>query len=160
MCTNASTDNECQYLTQETSCIGPAPFKCQCSTGKYFNKEKDHYKCETLLELNQSCLQGDSCRNAYCIGTPLKCRCLPFQYFDPMSSQCQNPLNASSSTMITWLSNIITSSSPTSSKTMEITTSLTTTSTVTTESSLTTLLTTTTSSCSGIQGWSRFSYLF
>ena len=88
MCTNASTDNECHYLTQETSCIGPAPFKCQCSAGKYFNNK--NHKCETLLEFNQSCLQGDSCRNAFCTGLPLKCDCSTFQYFDPISNQCLN----------------------------------------------------------------------
>ena len=103
MCTNGLTNIECQFLTQGTSCIGPASFKCQCQPGKYFNKEKGHYKCETLLEFNQSCLQGDSCRNSFCIGTPLICNCLPFQHFDEISSQCQNQLNtnASSSTITT-----------------------------------------------------------
>jgi hypothetical protein len=37
MCTNPSSNNECQYLTQGTSCIGPAPFKCQCSNLQYFD---------------------------------------------------------------------------------------------------------------------------
>ena len=74
MCTNASTDNECQYITQETSCMGPVPYKCQCPQGKYFNKEKDHYRCEILLNINELCLQADSCANGNCIGSPLMCK--------------------------------------------------------------------------------------
>ena len=90
MCSNASTNNEFQYLTQETSCIGHAPFKCQCLNGKYFNKEKDHYKCETLLEFNESCSQTNSCRNIFCIGNPKsKSDCLPFQYFDITYQYCK-----------------------------------------------------------------------
>ena len=32
---NAS--DECKYLTQNTSCYGPALFRCQCSLSEYFN---------------------------------------------------------------------------------------------------------------------------
>ncbi len=70
---NSSTNNECQYLTQGTNCSGSVPFKCQCLPGKYFNKEQDLYKCETLLEINETCLQADSCKNDNCIGSPLAC---------------------------------------------------------------------------------------
>ena len=45
MCINSSTNDECLYLTQETNCMGPAPYKCQCNPGKYFNVENQ--KCET-----------------------------------------------------------------------------------------------------------------
>jgi hypothetical protein len=45
MCINSSTNDECLYLTQETNCMGPAPYKCQCQTGKFFNIENQ--KCET-----------------------------------------------------------------------------------------------------------------
>ena len=48
MCEIASNNNECKYLAQEIICIGPVPYKCQCPPGKYFNKEKGHYKCEPL----------------------------------------------------------------------------------------------------------------
>ena len=44
MCINSSTNDECLYLTQETNCMGPAPYKCQCQTGKFFNIENQ--KCE------------------------------------------------------------------------------------------------------------------
>ena len=44
MCINSSTNDECLYLTQETNCMGPAPYKCQCNHGKYFNIENQ--KCE------------------------------------------------------------------------------------------------------------------
>ena len=86
VCTNTSTNNECQYLTQETSCIGPASFRCQCQPGKYFNK--DRYKSESLLEFNESCSQKDSCTEK-----PLRCNCLLFQFIDPIISQCQNQFN-------------------------------------------------------------------
>jgi hypothetical protein len=100
MCKNTSTNNECQYLTQETSCIGPSPYKCQCSSGKYFNTY--NYKCENLLNINEKCLQFDSCKNSNCFGLPSKCQCLPLQYFDQISGKCQNEPNAtSSSTTIT-----------------------------------------------------------
>ena len=92
ICTNESASSECQYITQETICMG-TPYKCQCPLGKYFNKEKGHYKCETLLEINQTCLQGDSCKNANCLGLILKCQCLPFQYYDQISGQCLNQGN-------------------------------------------------------------------
>ena len=115
MCKNLSTDSECQYLTQETSCIGPAPFKCQCLPGKYFNNK--NYKCETLLEFSQSCLQTDFCRNAFCIGLPSKCDYLQFQYFDPISNQCQNQNESnntvSSSTVTSKTSTFTNVSSPT-----------------------------------------------
>jgi hypothetical protein len=61
-------------------CMGPVPYKCQCQPGKYFNKEKGHYKCEPLLEINETCLQADSCKNANCIGPELRCQCY-FCYF-------------------------------------------------------------------------------
>jgi hypothetical protein len=67
-------------------CEGPAPFKCQCPTDK----------CEYLSELNESCSQIDACINGNCFGTPLKCQCLPLQYFDQISGQCQNQLNTTS----------------------------------------------------------------
>jgi hypothetical protein len=73
LCLHSSTNNECQYLTQGTNCSGSVPFKCQCLPGKYFNKEQDLYKCETLLEINETCLQADSCKNYNCIGSPLAC---------------------------------------------------------------------------------------
>jgi hypothetical protein len=45
MCKKSSTNDECQYSTQETNCMGPSPYKCQCNPGKYFNAENQ--KCET-----------------------------------------------------------------------------------------------------------------
>jgi hypothetical protein len=90
ICFNASTNNQCKYLTQETSCMGPEPYKCKCQPGKYFNKEKGHYKCETLLEINESCSQTDSCKTGICMGSPLKCQCLPLQYFDHVSGKCRS----------------------------------------------------------------------
>ncbi len=102
ICTNESSNNECQYLTQKTSCIGPAPFRCQCSYGKYFNYY--NYKCENLLEIDVICLQTDSCKNGNCLGSPSKCRCSNLQYFNIISGKCQNQLNFT-------LSNNISSSS-------------------------------------------------
>ncbi len=89
ICSNASTDNECKYITQETSCIGPVPYKCQCSPGKYFNR--DFKKCEMLIEIDEICLQADSCKNGICSGSPLKC-------------QNQWNMNIESSSMATGLS--------------------------------------------------------
>ena len=107
MCTNASTNNECQYLTQETCYIGPASFRCQCLPGKYFNT--DRYKCESLLVFNESCSQIDSCT-----GKPLRCNCLLFQFIDPIINQCQNQFNtnaASSATLTKLTTTIATSQS-------------------------------------------------
>jgi hypothetical protein len=97
-CSNASTDNQCKYLSQETRCFGPAPFKCQCHAGKYLNK--DNYKCESLLEINETCLQVDSCKYGNCIGSPPKCQCSIMQYFDQISGQCKDQLNVSSSSLL------------------------------------------------------------
>ncbi len=97
-CSNTSTKNECQYLTQETSCIGPEPYKCKCPVGKYFDKDTNN--CETLFVINETCSQVDSCKNGICMGSPLKCQCLPLQYFDQISSQCQNQINFSSSSLL------------------------------------------------------------
>ena len=94
-CFNESTDNECKYKTQETSCIGPAPYKCQCLTMKYFNKENK--KCEILLEMNETCSQTDSCKNGNCIGKPPTCKCQMFQFFDQISGQCLNQFNITAS---------------------------------------------------------------
>ena len=92
----ASTDNECQYITQETGCLGPAPYKCKCSPGKYF--DRDEKKCKTLIGINDTCLQGDSCKTGHCIGTPLTCQCLPsIQYFDENSGRCLNQFSNSTS---------------------------------------------------------------
>ena len=96
-CFNSSTDNECKFLTQGTSCLGPAPFKCQCSLGKYFNTR--NYKCEYLLEINEKCSQIDACKNGICMVSPLKSSCLPFEYFDQISGQCRNQSNSSSSSL-------------------------------------------------------------
>ncbi len=72
-------------------CLYPKPFKCKCPPERFFNRDKK--KCETLLEINETCLQVDSCKNGSCIGSPPKCKCSNFQYFDPISGQCQNQLN-------------------------------------------------------------------
>jgi len=96
-CFNSSTDNECKFLTQGTSCLGPAPFKCTCPPGKYFNIY--NYRCENLFEINEKCSQIDACKNGICTGSPLKCGCSPFEYFDQISGLCQNQLNFSSSTL-------------------------------------------------------------
>jgi hypothetical protein len=48
------------------------PYKCQCPYGKYFNYF--NYKCENLLEIDEICLQADSCKNGICSGSPLKCQ--------------------------------------------------------------------------------------
>jgi hypothetical protein len=98
MCSNTSTKNECRYLTQGTTCVGPEPYKCKCSAGKYFDKDTNN--CETLFGINEPCSQVDSCKNGFCMGSPLKCQCLPLQYFDQISSQCQNQLNFSCSSLL------------------------------------------------------------
>ena len=150
-CLNASTDNECQYLTQETCCRGSVPFKCQCPIGKYFNKEKGHYKCENLLEINETCSQTDSCKNGNCIGMPAKCLCLPFQYFDQITGQCLNQINVDASlTTITKSStsssSALTSTTTTSSRTTSSTTVTSTTTTSSRTTSSTTVTSTTTTS--------------
>ena len=97
-CFNASTKDRCKYLTQETSCIGPEPFKRQCQSGKYFNFKNN--KCDMLIELDIKCSQTDSCKHGNWIGSPSKCQCLPFQNFDQTSGLCQDQLNFSSSTQV------------------------------------------------------------
>ena len=78
--------NQCQYLTQNTSCIGPLPNKCQCSLSLYFNYITD--KCEDLLSINQSCTQVDGCKTGYCFGVPLTCQCLSTEYYDTGLNKC------------------------------------------------------------------------
>jgi hypothetical protein len=51
-CLNSSTNNECKYLTEGTSCLGPAPFECQCQIGKYYNCK--NRKCETTASSSTS----------------------------------------------------------------------------------------------------------
>ncbi len=77
-------------MTQETSCMGSFPLKCQCVSGKYFNKDAD--KCETLLKIGEKCLQADSCANGSCFGSPLSC-----QSFDQSSNRCLKEINFSDS---------------------------------------------------------------
>jgi len=97
-CSNASTDNQCKYLSQGTSCIGPSQYKCQCHADQYFNNHNN--KCEALLEINVTCLQVDSCKNGNCFGSPPKCRCSALQYFDQITGQCKDPLNVSNSSLL------------------------------------------------------------
>ena len=61
LCSNSSTSYMCQTLTQGTTCSGPAPFKCQCSSLQYFNTNNN--KCETLLSINGTCTELDACRS-------------------------------------------------------------------------------------------------
>ena len=49
MCTYLSTNDECQYLTQQTSCMGPSPYICQCQPGKYYNCENQICSNKTYL---------------------------------------------------------------------------------------------------------------
>ena len=51
---------------------------------------------ESLLEINETCSQIDACKYGNCIGLPSKCQCLPLQYFDQISGQCNHQLNFSS----------------------------------------------------------------
>jgi hypothetical protein len=99
--------------------MGTGPYKCQCQAGKYFNNEKGHYKCEPLLEINESCSQMDSCKNGICMES--KCQCLPLQYFDQISGKCQNQTNPTSSSLVPSNLTSITTSSYTSISTTIIT---------------------------------------
>ncbi len=92
-CTNPTSSNECKYLTQETSCMGPSPLKCKCLSGKYFNK--DTSKCEKLLEIGENCSQADSCENGNCFGS--KCQCIRLQYFDKNRGLCRDNISISPS---------------------------------------------------------------
>jgi hypothetical protein len=116
MCTNKSSSNQCKYLTQETRCMGPSPLKCQCLSGKYFNK--DTSKCEKLFEIGENCSQADSCKNGYCFGSPsnLKCQCLTLQYFDLNSGLCRDNISISASPTTTILSSTTLFSTVTTSK--------------------------------------------
>jgi hypothetical protein len=73
-------------LTQGTYCIGPEPFKCRCNQSQYFNFINN--KCENLLELNEICLQIDSCKFGECRNT-MRCECLPQQIFNPGTHECE-----------------------------------------------------------------------
>ena len=83
---NCSYLNECQYLTQNTTCGIIVPFKCQCSSKQYFNFLNS--KCENLLSINETCTQIDACHAGFCFGNPLMCRCLSNEYFDTVNSSC------------------------------------------------------------------------
>jgi hypothetical protein len=87
LCHNSSKINECQFLTQGTYCIGPEPFKCRCNESQFFNFINN--KCENLLELNETCLQIDSCKFGECRKT-MRCECLPQQIFNSTTHECEN----------------------------------------------------------------------
>ena len=122
--------------------MGPPPYTCRCSAGKYFNNY--HYKCEILLEINDTCLQADSCKNTYCIGSPSKCQCLPFQYFDQIIGQCQNQFNITISSSTT---SVLTSTSIISATSIKTTSSSTKTTSSTIKSSTTSHTTTSSTTC-------------
>ena len=61
-----------QIYDSRISCLDPAPFKCQCYPEKYFNLKTD--KCEMLKEIDELCIQADSCKNGICSGSPLRCQ--------------------------------------------------------------------------------------
>jgi hypothetical protein len=111
MCTNGTTQNECKYFTQETSCLGPVPYKCQCQTGKYFNR--DLKKCEILKEIDEICLQTDSCKNGICIGLPSKCQ---NQRNNTTVSSLMTTILSTTTTIVVSSTKITKSSSTTKSK--------------------------------------------
>jgi hypothetical protein len=91
---NCSNSNECQYLTQNTTCNGTI---CKCSSTQYFNFMNS--KCENLLSINETCAQIDACQAGFCFGKPLMCQCLSNEYFDVNTNQCiYNVLTISTST--------------------------------------------------------------
>ena len=123
--------------------MGPPPYTCRCSAGKYFNNY--HYKCEILLEINDTCLQADSCKNTYCIGSPSKCQCLPFQYFDQIIGQCQYQFNITALSSST--TSVLTSTSIISATSIKTTSSSTKTTSSTIKSSTTSHTTTSSTTC-------------
>ena len=92
-CTNS---NECQHLTQNTTCPSSVPYKCQCSSTQYFNFINS--KCEDLLSINEICTQIEACKAGFCFGKPLMCQCLPDEYFDFNTGQCVENLHPTSTT--------------------------------------------------------------
>ena len=99
LCSSSSTGYMCQTLTQGTNCIGPAPFKCQCSSLQYFNNNNN--KCETQLSINGNCTELDACRpdlGLSCQGSLCKCNSstqfwngsLCINYYTYNSGVCSN----------------------------------------------------------------------
>jgi hypothetical protein len=79
----------CQILTQGTSCSGGT---CKCSSSQYFNNID--LKCETLLIVNQTCLQSDACNSGLGLSCQFGyCKCNTLQFWKSGQQGCLNFYN-------------------------------------------------------------------
>lgn len=81
-CFNSSTNYMCQTLTQGTTCSGGF---CSCSSLQFFNITSN--KCETLVSINGTCTQVNSCDASKGLSCQTSlCQCNSTQFWDFTSS--------------------------------------------------------------------------
>jgi hypothetical protein len=82
-------DYMCQKQTQGTSCSGGT---CKCSSTQFFNNID--FKCETLLIVNQTCLQSDACNSGLGLSCQFGlCKCNTTQFWKSTTQGCINFYN-------------------------------------------------------------------
>jgi hypothetical protein len=89
-----SANYMCQQLTQGTSCRN---LTCECSNTRYLNIGNN--KCETLLIINQTCIQNDACNTGLGLSCQSGiCKCSSTQFWKSNTVGCINFYNYNNGT--------------------------------------------------------------